>query len=418
MANRFDSKKEYAKLAKKAEVVQIVNRMKKLDSDGRDLILKSLNKEMTPVTKNIVMSEFKGLVNQAGDDIKANIETMISTGYIDGMNMGTEWGVKSNPKQITLFKWSNGNKGDINKEINNSFGNATLGDGTYFSLDPVSSQEFGDNLSAYSLSKKSNLYDMTKKGKPTTILEVQNLQIADPMYREYLKSGSKLGFTDWLKTKGYDGAIFFSDGGDGKWVSLNNEVAKTVTPILPDQPKITFEDIKNTPAMQGHLYAVNAMLSDTYTDFGKGFNDFSRGAEKVLNEATRYQVRSEILKGRLEGKSVQKISKNMKTVLQKNNVSVLIDRGGKKWSMEAYSEMLTRTHLIRANNEGIINRANEFGIDIVQVSNHASACPICQQFENEIYSLSGDSKEYPLLTDQPPFHPNCSHRLLMRPDLG
>ena len=419
MSNRYNSKKQYEALAKKTGVNKIVSRMEKLDTDGFKILSRSLKEEITPVMKERMLSEIRGLVQSASQDVKGQIETTITQGYVEGVNRASEWGIKSNPKETILYKWSGGEKGDINEMINQSFGNATMGDGTYFAMDAVSSQEFGNKLTSFAIDNKTKLYDMTKGANPKSMLDVQTLQAQDPMYRKFLMAKTDLGFTDWIKTKGYNGVIFFSDTGDAKWVSLNNSFAKKgVKQVVPPDKKVTEGTIKTDPNMTGHLYAVNALLDDTYLDFGKGFNDYARGAEKILNEATRRQMRNKILEGRLKGSSVQKISKEIQGNLQNKNFQFsLIDRGGKKWSIADYSNMLTRTHLIKANNEGTINRANEYNIDIVQISNHATACPTCMKYENKIYSLSGSSKKYPQLDLQPPFHPNCRHAILLRPDL-
>jgi methionine aminopeptidase len=121
--------------------------------------------------------------------------------------------------------------------------------------------------------------------------------------------------------------------------------------------------------------------------------------------------------GRLEGEGVREIKKTVKSAFENQGFTVLIDRGGHKWELSQYAEMLTRTHLIKANNEGVLNRAGDFNIDVVQISSHGATDEACGSQEGKIYSVSGKN-DYPLLGDnEPPFHPNCKHSLLMRPDL-
>lgn len=181
---------------------------------------------------------------------------------------------------------------------------------------------------------------------------------------------------------------------------------------------ITVELIKSVPEMQPHLAAVNALLSDAYLDFGSGMTGMVRQSEHILNDALKRQVQSKIALGRLDGSDIRKIKNAIKETLGDKGVSVLVDRGGRQWSAKAYSEMLARTHLIKANTEATINRAGDWDIDIVEVSSHGTLDDLCLSFEGNIYSLSGKSKNYPLLTQRPPFHPNCKHTLLMRPDLS
>lgn len=189
-------------------------------------------------------------------------------------------------------------------------------------------------------------------------------------------------------------------------------------PNMPDLKPIKVEMLNTLPFLQPHLKAVNTLLSDAYLDFGNTMSGFTRGAERIINEALRKQLRSTIASGRLEGKSVQQIKKSIVEEFKDRGFTVLIDRGGNQWSLQRYSEMLTRTHLLKSNNEGVVNRASDFGVDIVEISNIKSRCDECGWYEGRIFSISGKSKNYPPLSgNEPPYHPNCRHTLLLRPDL-
>lgn len=181
--------------------------------------------------------------------------------------------------------------------------------------------------------------------------------------------------------------------------------------------KITIEILKTAGDLKPHLQVVNSLISDAYLDFGTTMNGYVKGAEKILNDTLRKQVRQDIALGRLDGASVREIKKVVTQTLGDRGFTVLLDRGGNQWELSRYSEMLTRTHLIRANNEATINRAGDFEIDIVEVSTHGATDEICAGYEGKIFSISGKSREYPKLEEEPPFHPNCKHSLLLRPDL-
>lgn len=181
--------------------------------------------------------------------------------------------------------------------------------------------------------------------------------------------------------------------------------------------RITPEEIKIARDLSIHSGTINALLSDSYLDFANGMNGLIRGAEQKINEAYKRQIRATMISKELTGKSIDKVKREVVEILGKQGFAVLKDRGGHTWTLRRYSEMLARTHTIRASNEALVNRANQFGVDIVQISSHAGACPICVPYEGKIYSLSGESIDYPQLDIQLPIHPNCRHVLLMRPDL-
>lgn len=66
-------------------------------------------------------------------------------------------------------------------------------------------------------------------------------------------------------------------------------------------------------------------------------------------------------------------------------------------------------HII-SDSKGQIAGALAAGIDVVKIiGGEWHDCPICKQYENKKFSLTGRTKKYPKLSIFPPFHPNCSH---------
>ena len=182
--------------------------------------------------------------------------------------------------------------------------------------------------------------------------------------------------------------------------------------------EFTAQKIKEINALTIHKEAVNALVSDTYLDFANGMNGLLKGAEHQINEAMKRQMRAHMIAGHLTGASMDTIAKEVKTILGDQGFSVLLDRGGHQWSLQQYSSMLVRTHIMKSTNEGTLNRITEWNCDIVQISTHAGACKLCQPYEGKIYSVSGKSKKYPKMTVFFPLHPNCRHTYLPRPYLS
>ena len=89
----------------------------------------------------------------------------------------------------------------------------------------------------------------------------------------------------------------------------------------------------------------------------------------------------------------------------------LIDRSGRYWEPERYVRMYSRTRTRELQTQGIENRMGNYGLDLVKISEHldVDGQDICNDYEGNIYSLSGDHPRYPLLTVRTPFHPNCCH---------
>ena len=97
-------------------------------------------------------------------------------------------------------------------------------------------------------------------------------------------------------------------------------------------------------------------------------------------------------------------------------VPALIDRSGREWSPESY----VRT-VIRSTNNNMINemqdaRFIEYGVELVEVSSHSGARPLCAPYQGRIYSIRGDHPRYSPLSSTSIgqaaglFGVNCRHR--------
>ena len=183
--------------------------------------------------------------------------------------------------------------------------------------------------------------------------------------------------------------------------------------------KITVSLLTTTPNLAPHLQAVNTLLSEAYLNFGNTMTGYVKGAENILNDTLKRQIRANIAEGRLEGASIKEIKATVKDAFVDRGFTVLVDRGGRSWTLDRYAENLAKTQIIDANNEGVVNRASDFGVDIVEISDHNAKDEACSSQEGKIYSISGSSDKYPPLAgNEPPFHPNCGHTLLLRPDIS
>jgi len=239
--------------------------------------------------------------------------------------------------------------------------------------------------------------ELTEKTKKQALGNVKKIvEVTDTETRDWLVKGVSTSYIEGMEA---------------------TDVALKTFGIKVGKTKLTIEVLKSTPDLAPHLQAVNALISEAYLDFGVAMNGVVKGAERIFNDALKRQARAKILEGRLTGASIREISKTVQDLLGQQGFSVLLDRGGRQWTLKRYSNMLSRTHIIRANTEATVNRMIEFGVDIVEVSDHGDTDAICNAFAGKIYSLSGKSDNYPHLEVQPPFHPNCKHTLLPRPDL-
>ena len=87
-------------------------------------------------------------------------------------------------------------------------------------------------------------------------------------------------------------------------------------------------------------------------------------------------------------------------------------RNGRRVQLDSYSEMVARTQTQQAFNQANWNRLQERGQDLVVISVHYPCSDLCEPFQGEVHSISGNSSEYPSLQsaiNEGVFRPNCGH---------
>ncbi|MBU8773195.1 phage minor capsid protein [Cytobacillus oceanisediminis] len=96
-------------------------------------------------------------------------------------------------------------------------------------------------------------------------------------------------------------------------------------------------------------------------------------------------------------------------------VPALIDKAGKRWSTEAYMNMVMRSTVNNVANDMQDARMGDYGVDLLEVSSHLGARPGCAPYQGRIYSRSGTHPKYPAFATTSYGNPaglfgvNCRH---------
>ncbi len=168
-----------------------------------------------------------------------------------------------------------------------------------------------------------------------------------------------------------------------------------------------------------HQEAIAALVNGTSADIASAMVGMQKMTQNLINTATRDALLQQVAVGNITGDSRKEITKGIMKELKQNGITSLVDKGGKQWDLSTYGRMLARTKLTQAHNNGVAMRLTAEGNDLVIVSDHISACPLCQPWENKVLSVSGKSSKYPsLATAQEAglFHPNCRHAISPLPN--
>ena len=174
---------------------------------------------------------------------------------------------------------------------------------------------------------------------------------------------------------------------------------------------------KGTNAMQGAFFKINegklnALIKATSDDFNKAESSILRRTNDIYRQTIfNTQMYYNAGAGGLY-KAVDMATKDF-LAAGINNIEY---KNGARVNIASYAEMALRTSNKRANLLGAGNKRQEYGIDTVKVTAHASACPKCIQWQGRVYyddvygGYAGKGGEYPLLSEAVAggmFHPNC-----------
>jgi len=117
------------------------------------------------------------------------------------------------------------------------------------------------------------------------------------------------------------------------------------------------------------------------------------------------------------GKTVPEAKKRLQHMIADRGLGAFRDSMGRTWRLAAYAEMVARTTTTEATNLGIVNQLRAMGRDLTQMTAHDGPCEICAPYEGRIYSISGETKDYPALNTVPgirdgywTLHPTASRR--------
>ena len=161
---------------------------------------------------------------------------------------------------------------------------------------------------------------------------------------------------------------------------------------------------------QVHREAVAAIVEEMLRTTDLALAQMGRRADDLFR---RIGI-EEVAKGIVEGKARIEVSRRIKERLLREGRPVFLDRRGRVWDLDRYSEMVARTTTREAMTQGTINRLREHGIQLAQVSAHHAA-DFCIYYENVIVSIGPEPHSvYPPISavnGGPPFHPNCVHVL-------
>jgi hypothetical protein len=165
-----------------------------------------------------------------------------------------------------------------------------------------------------------------------------------------------------------------------------------------------------------HQQAAQVLAENAFQRFEDVVQVIGRQVNDIYRELALENVR-----GTVVGYDTWKqTARRFREQLAERGVTGFKDRSGRLWNMRRYAEMVARTSTQQAHTEGTLNRLSEQDHDLIIVSRHRGACPLCTPWEGKILSISGKTKGYPTFEEAKAaglMHPNCRHAVSLYIDL-
>ena len=132
-------------------------------------------------------------------------------------------------------------------------------------------------------------------------------------------------------------------------------------------------NLVNTVMLDSTQNAYRATVSDISSKI-----DTTQG---ILNTST-----GEVITG---VNSFNKVQRDAVRRMVDNGLTGFIDHGGHHWSPEAYVAMDMRTTMSNTARAAVFEQADEFGVELYQVSHHNGARPLCYPWQGKVISRNG-----------------------------
>ena len=163
-----------------------------------------------------------------------------------------------------------------------------------------------------------------------------------------------------------------------------------------------------------HTDAIKILTENLVNNFSEVNNQVGRKIEDTIRDIglTNAQLKF------ATGQTIKELQKELREALVNEGIGGITDKRGRVIPFVVYADLLARSIVAETQNTSILNVAKEYNKDLVKMTEHKTACPVCQRYEVKIYSISGKDKRYPKLSTIPGFnkgynniHPRCRHRI-------
>ena len=196
--------------------------------------------------------------------------------------------------------------------------------------------------------------------------------------------------------------VSFSDGWAERKLlettKLRNEARRVVERLTARTPGLVSTAVRSAythgsgPSISGgfgvtHTRAVDRLIAETTTRLISTHGQIVRSTIDAYREVIA-QTSLLVNTGTL---TVDQARRKALDDFAKRGITGFTDKAGRRWRLDRYAEMATRTATGRAQVAGTLDRLVDDHRDLVIVSDHSGTCRVCAPWEAKVLSITGAS---------------------------
>lgn len=161
-----------------------------------------------------------------------------------------------------------------------------------------------------------------------------------------------------------------------------------------------------------HRKTINVFIRNKLGDLNDTNYFIGRQIKDTIQKATDDAIGLKLT----TNETLKECKKNILKNFAENGINAIKTKNNRTIRLDAYADLVARSTVREVTNTATIKQVEELGYDLVKISSHPGACPICQTYEGRVYSISGKDKRFPRLdvvfsSGYANIHPRCRHVL-------
>ncbi|MGN0596362.1 MAG: phage minor capsid protein [Ruminiclostridium sp.] len=190
-------------------------------------------------------------------------------------------------------------------------------------------------------------------------------------------------------------------------ITLEAAAVKAVNQLEPGFRELVKEgvlkDAAEMPASDTMMRAVKMLGKQAASDLNFVSTTMlykaKKAAEKVINDTAELANKQEFLDSlnKAAGKVVTGIESRQAAMrkcigeMTEKGIPAFTDKLGREWTPEAYTNMCIRTTVAKTATETQMERMDDYGVNLVAVSSHIGARPLCAPYQGRIFDRNNGS---------------------------